>query len=113
MAYDLEEQEQIAALKAWWSSTATSSMLAATAASAHDRGFQGWRYYQHTQTAAALTLYEQLERAQRADEQKKVRDIAAQIVGQLRLDAVRGHGGALEREGRLRPAAILPARRPS
>jgi predicted negative regulator of RcsB-dependent stress response len=81
MAYDLEEQEQLATIKAWWQQYGNLVMLAATAALLTIAAFQGWRYYKHTRTMAALTLYEQLERAQRGGEQKKVSDIAAQIVG--------------------------------
>jgi|SoiMethySBSTD1v2_1073268.scaffolds.fasta_scaffold823651_2 predicted negative regulator of RcsB-dependent stress response len=80
MAYDLEEQEQIAAIKGWWQQYGSLVMLAVTAALLTIAGYQGWRYYKHTQTTAALALYEQLERAQRSAEQKKVIDIAAQIV---------------------------------
>jgi len=81
MAYDLEEQEQIATLKSWWEQYGNLVMLAATAALLTIAAFQGWRYYRHTQTVAALALYEQLERAQRGAEHKKVVDIAVQIVG--------------------------------
>ena len=84
MAYDLEEQEQLAAIKSWWQEYGNLVWLAVTAALLTVVAFQGWRYYRHTQTAAALTLYEQLERAQRAGEQKKAIDIAAQIVNGYR-----------------------------
>jgi predicted negative regulator of RcsB-dependent stress response len=80
MAYDLEEQEQLATIKAWWQQYGNMVMLAATAALLTIAAFQGWRYYKQTQTMAALALYEQLERAQRGGEQKKATDIAAQIV---------------------------------
>jgi predicted negative regulator of RcsB-dependent stress response len=85
VAYDLEEQEQLAAIKAWWQQYGNLVMLAATAALLTIAAYQGWRYYKHTRTAAALALYEQLERAQRGGEQKKTADIAAQIVS--------GYGG--------------------
>jgi predicted negative regulator of RcsB-dependent stress response len=81
MAYDLEEQEQLATIKAWWQQYGNLVMLAVTAALLTIAAFQGWRYYRQTQTVAALALYEQLERAQRAGEQKKVTDVAAQIIG--------------------------------
>jgi predicted negative regulator of RcsB-dependent stress response len=80
MAYDLEEQEQLATIKAWWQQYGNLVMLAVTAALLTIAAFQGWRYYRQTQTVAALALYEQLERAQRGGEQKKAIDIAAQIV---------------------------------
>lgn len=79
MAYDLEEQEQIAEIKAWWKRYGNLVLLATTAALLTVAAHQGWRYYRHQQGLSAITLYEQLEQAERAAEHKKVRDIAAQI----------------------------------
>ena len=80
MAYDLEDQEQLAAIKAWWQQYGNMVVLAVTAALLTIAAYQGWRYYKQTRTMAALALYEQLERAQRGGEQKKAIDIAGQIV---------------------------------
>jgi len=79
MAYDLEEQEQLEAIKAWWKQYGNLIVLAVVACALTVSAFYGWRYYRHQQVLAAVTLYEQLERAERANEAKKVRDIAAQI----------------------------------
>jgi predicted negative regulator of RcsB-dependent stress response len=79
MAYDLEEQEQIAEIKAWWKRYGNLVLLATTAALLTVAAHQGWRYYRHQQAQSAITLYEQLEQAERAAEHKKVHDIAAQI----------------------------------
>ena len=80
MAYDLEEQEQLATIKAWWQQYGNMVLLAVTAALLTIAAYQGWRYYKQTRTMAALALYEQLERAQRGGEHKKAIDIAGQIV---------------------------------
>ncbi len=80
MAYDLEEQEQLDELKAWWKRYGNFLLLAATAALLTVAAFQAWRYYTQSQSLEAVTLFEQMEQADRADEYKKVRDIAAQIV---------------------------------
>ena len=79
MAYDLEEQEQIAEIKAWWRRYGNLVLLAVTAALLTIAAFRGWQYYRHHQAVEAVTLYEQLEQAERGAEHKKVRDIAAQI----------------------------------
>lgn len=79
MAFDLEEQEQLETLKAWWKQYGNMVILTAAACLLTIVAFQGWRYYRHQQALAAVTLYEQLERADRASDAKKVRDIAAQI----------------------------------
>ncbi len=81
MAYDLEEQEQIAAIKSWWGEYGNAVMIAVAACALSLAGYQGWRYYQHSQAAGAVALYEQLEQAERAGDRKKVRDIAVQITG--------------------------------
>jgi predicted negative regulator of RcsB-dependent stress response len=81
MALDLEEQEQVAALKSWWKEYGTLVTAAVAAASLSLAGYQGWRYYQHGQAIAAVTLYEQLDQAERAGDHKKVRDIAGEITG--------------------------------
>ena len=79
MAYDLEEQEQLDAIKAWWTDYGKLVMLAVIAALLTIAGFQGWRYYKTQQADRAATLFSQLDQAERANEPKKVREIAAQI----------------------------------
>jgi len=81
MAYDLEEQEQIAELKSWWKEYGTLVLAAIAACTLTIAGFQGWRYYKHSQAMGAVSLYEQLEQAERTGDHKKVRDIAGQITG--------------------------------
>lgn len=80
MAYDLEEQEQLEELKAWWKQYGNLVLLTVAAALLTIAAFQGWRYYRHNQAVAAVALYEQMQRAERAGDQKKARDIAGQIV---------------------------------
>jgi predicted negative regulator of RcsB-dependent stress response len=79
MAYDLEEQEQLEAIKAWWKEYGNLVLLVIIACLLTIAAFQGWRYYRHQQALAAATLYEQLQRAEGANDGKRVRDIAAQI----------------------------------
>lgn len=81
MAYDLEEQEQIDELKAWWKEYGMLVMLVVVAAALSFAGFNGWRYYRSSQATAAVALYGQLDQAERAADHKKVRDIAGQITG--------------------------------
>jgi predicted negative regulator of RcsB-dependent stress response len=80
MAYDLEEQEQIDAAKAWWNQYGNLVIIGAIACLVTIAGFQGWRYYSAQQSERASTLLGQLDQAERANEPKKVRDIAAQII---------------------------------
>ena len=79
MAYDLEEQEQIARLKAWWNQYATMVFVAVAACLVTVLTFQGWRYYRAQQTTSASALYQQMEQAGLANDPKRVRDIAGEI----------------------------------
>jgi len=67
MAYDLEEQEQLDELKAWWKSYGKmvgSAVLVLVVAYA---AFQGWRIYQNKQATAASTEYQALQVADEKD----------------------------------------------
>jgi predicted negative regulator of RcsB-dependent stress response len=79
MAYDLEEQEQIAVIKDWWrkyGNLVTTALLALLVGIA---GIQAWRYYRTQQSTTAATLYSQLDTADQSNEPRKVQDIAASI----------------------------------
>jgi predicted negative regulator of RcsB-dependent stress response len=80
MAYDLEEQEQIEAIKGWWQDNGKLVMVGMLVCLLAIAGFQGWRYYRAQQSERAATLYSQLDEAEAANDAKRVRDIAAQIV---------------------------------
>lgn len=79
-AYDLEEQEQLAALKAWWQEnsslviTTLSVVLIALAA------WQGWNYYQRNQAVQASGLYDVAQRAARAGDLKRVKESAGAVI---------------------------------
>jgi predicted negative regulator of RcsB-dependent stress response len=80
MAYDLEEQEQIENIKSWWNQYGTMVTLAVIGFLVAIAAVQGWRYYRAQQAGQASALYMQLEQAERTNESKKVRDIAAQLI---------------------------------
>jgi predicted negative regulator of RcsB-dependent stress response len=80
MAYDLEEQEQIDAIKGWWNQYGKLVMLGVIVFLLTIAAFQGWRYYRAQQADRAATLFMQLDEAERATDAKRVRDIAAQII---------------------------------
>ena len=63
MAYDLEEQEKLDALKAWWERYGTLSMALVFAVLAVFAGWRGWQWYQSHQANQAMGYYEALESA--------------------------------------------------
>jgi len=80
MAYDLEEQEQLAAIKSWWSQYGKLVMVTVIGGLLVFGGIRGWHYYRNSQAGAAVALFDQMQRAERASDHKKVRDIAMQII---------------------------------
>ncbi|HEY8084247.1 MAG TPA: tetratricopeptide repeat protein [Methylophilaceae bacterium] len=79
MAYDLEEQEQLEELKAWWKRYGNTVQWVVLIALIIAAGFQGWKYYQYRQNSQASVLYESLQRLSVADT-KSVRAVSAQIM---------------------------------
>jgi predicted negative regulator of RcsB-dependent stress response len=79
MAYDLEEQEQLDELKAWWKQYGNTVQWVVLVALIVAASIQGWRYYQYRQNAQASMLYESLQRLSVADT-KSVRAVSSQIM---------------------------------
>ena len=79
-AYDLEEQEQLAELKAWWKEHGGTVILGATLALAAFGAWNGWVWYQRSQAAQAARLYDTLQKAARANDLKAIRDTAGAIL---------------------------------
>ena len=77
--YDLEEQEQIEEIKAWWKQYRSLVLLVVAVAAVTVSGIQGWRYHENKQGLEAGELYAQLQAAVSSNEPKKVQDIAALI----------------------------------
>jgi predicted negative regulator of RcsB-dependent stress response len=78
--YDLEEQEQLAALKAWWKEHGGGVALAAVLVAAAVAAWNGWVWYQRSQAAQAAALYETLQKAARANDLKATQDTAGSIL---------------------------------
>jgi predicted negative regulator of RcsB-dependent stress response len=80
MALDLEEQEQLAELKAWWKQHGNLIVATVLAAAVAFAGWQGWRWYQASQSAQAAGLYESLARAAQAGDAKALRDATGSLI---------------------------------
>jgi predicted negative regulator of RcsB-dependent stress response len=72
MAYDLEEQEQLATLKAWWKQYGNLVTWVVIAALAAFAGWSGWKYYQREQASKAAVLYEEIVKAVDGRDQVKI-----------------------------------------
>lgn len=79
MAYDLEEQEQLASLKAWWNKYGNLTSWVLIVVLAAYSGWTGWNYYQRTQALQASQLYDEEQKAVVAKDNAKVQRAAADM----------------------------------
>ena len=79
MAYDLEEQEQLDAIKAWWGRYGTLVMTVVTIAVLAWGGWSGWKAYQGHRANQAMGYFEALEDAARLGGQDSTARINAAI----------------------------------
>ncbi len=79
MAYDLEEQEQLATLKAWWARYGNLVTWLLAAALAAYAGWSAWKYYQRDQAAKGAVLYEEIVKAAEAKDAEKLNRATADM----------------------------------
>ena len=79
MAYDLEEQEQLATLKGWWKQYGNLVSWVVIAALLAFSGWSGWKYYQRDQSMKAALLYEEILKAVDGKDAAKIARAAADI----------------------------------
>src|SRR5664279_2809028 len=77
--YDLEEQDQLDDLKAWWARWRNPISMAIIVASVSVIGFQGWRWWTGKQAEEAAALYGAVTQAARANDLAKAKDAVAQL----------------------------------
>ncbi|MEK6664518.1 MAG: tetratricopeptide repeat protein [Pseudomonadota bacterium] len=80
MALDLEEQEQVDALKAWWKDHGKKVIVGVTVFVLSVAGWRGWEAYQSKQTGEAAALFDVLRKELATNDAKKIRDVAGQLI---------------------------------
>jgi len=78
-AYDLEEQDQLEDLKAWWRQWGNTVAGIVIALSIGVVGVQGWRWWTQQQAAHASVLYDAVSAAARANDAAKAKDAMSQL----------------------------------
>lgn len=78
--YDLEEQEKLDELKAWWKQWGNAIIAAVAVSAIVFSGIQWWRGHQRTLAGEAATLFEAVTKAAAEKDPKKVADAAKAIV---------------------------------
>lgn len=79
MAYDHEEQEQLASLKAWWNQYGNLITWVLIVVLAAYAAWTGWQVYLRKQTVQAAQLYEEVQKAVLAKDNAKVQRAAADM----------------------------------
>ena len=77
MAYDLDEQEQLGQLRAWWAKYGTVVLTALIVATAAIGGWRGLQWYEASQSTQARGYFEALEEAGRQQGDESVARINA------------------------------------
>ena len=94
-AYDLDEQETLGDLKAWWArfgNYVTTAILVAALAVA---GQQGWKWYSNKQASEASSLYFALSDAVSKNEAARVKDAVVQLTDKFAGTAYAPRGALL------------------
>ncbi|MCP5264808.1 MAG: tetratricopeptide repeat protein [Burkholderiaceae bacterium] len=82
MAYDLEEQEQLDNLKAFWDKYGNTILTAVTVVALAVAAWRGWGWYQQRQAGAAAALYQELREAASAKDIERMKQAAGTIFGE-------------------------------
>ena len=80
MPLDLEEQEQVAELKAWWRQHGNFIVGVVLVAALAFAGWQGWRWYSANQAAQAAAVFDTLLKAAQAGDAKALRDSSGTLI---------------------------------
>lgn len=78
--YDLEEQEQLAELKAWWKQYGGLLTNIVTVAALLVLAWQGWNWYQRNQTAQASVVFGALQQAVQAGDSARVKAASGELL---------------------------------
>ncbi|MGC2047380.1 MAG: tetratricopeptide repeat protein [Gallionella sp.] len=79
-ALDLQEQEQLEELKAWWKDNRNQILGALLIAVVAIGGWRGWQYYRHNQSTQAAMLFSEFVRQLQGNDAGRVNDAAAAVM---------------------------------
>ncbi|MFN9154337.1 MAG: YfgM family protein [bacterium] len=77
--FDLEQQEQIDAIKTWWERHGNLVTVVVVVVALATASLSGWRWYQNRQTEGASLLYLAVQEGLQGNNQTRVREAAAQL----------------------------------
>ena len=79
-AYDLEEQEQIAELKAWWKQHGNRLVNTVTVVAVIVVAWQGWGLYQRNQASEASMVYSALQQAVQVGDTQRIKAASGELI---------------------------------
>ena len=79
-AYDLEEQEQLAEIKAWWKQYGNLLINVLTVAAVLLLAWQGWGWYQRNQAGQASMLYHVLQKAVQEKDMQRIKAASGELL---------------------------------
>jgi predicted negative regulator of RcsB-dependent stress response len=82
--YDLDEQERLDELKAWWKRWGNLVMIALAVLIAAAAGWRYWQNHTVTQSLEAATVYEKLTQSLAANDAKAAREAGAMLIDQYK-----------------------------
>ena len=82
MAYDLEEQESIDQMKAWWDRWGTPVTSVVCVCCLAFAGWNGWNWWQRNQAAKASQIYAALQNAVATHDLKNVQSLSAGLISE-------------------------------
>jgi predicted negative regulator of RcsB-dependent stress response len=80
MAYDLEEQEQLASIKAWWDRWGNLVLSAVTIVLLAIAAFNGWRWYERHEAGNAAVLYDEFVVALGGTDLARKKELAGTLI---------------------------------
>lgn len=95
MAYDLQEQEQLAALKAWWAKWGNTLLSLLTVVMLSLAAWNGWNWYQRDQAAKAVVHFEALQQAGERSDLDAVTMHVATLTEQYRRSGYAARGALI------------------
>lgn len=78
--YDLEEQEQLSAIRTWWQMNGTLVTTIVVVAAVGVVSYQGWNWYQRGQSAQASAIYAAEQKALADKDAKKAKEAAGALI---------------------------------
>jgi predicted negative regulator of RcsB-dependent stress response len=80
MAYDLQEQEQLASMKAWWDKYGNLILTGATVLLLAIAAYNGWRWYERREATQAAVLYDEMKSAVDVNNVGKIKEVAGTLL---------------------------------